>query len=359
MEKMMQGLLEDTFVVIMAGGKGERFWPMSTDFVPKPFVPIVEDKSLIQLTLARVNRFLPFEKIYVVLGERHLDIAKRQLSFLPEENFIVEPDAKDTAACIGFSAINLLSKIKDGIMITLPADHYVVDVERFNETLINSVRFAKKGDYLITIGIKPTRPETGYGYIKAYEIFDTYDGINCFKVEKFVEKPDFKTALEYLKDGNYYWNAGIFIWGLHSILKSIEKYMPELFSRLIKIKEIMEGRERGNIEEIYRGFEKKSIDYGVMEKADNVLMLKGDFIWDDIGTWQALLRVMKTDENNNFTSGDVFLKDVKDSVVLGNEINIGAIGVSNLVIVASKEGVLVCDKDRAQDVREIARKFRK
>jgi len=355
----MQGLLEDTFVVVMAGGKGERFWPISTDDAPKPFVPIVEDKSLIQLTVERVNSFLPFKKIYVVLGERHLAIAKKQLSFLPEENFIVEPEGRDTAACIGFSAINLLSKIKDGVMITLPADHYVVDVERFNETLINGVRFAKTGDYLITIGIKPTRPETGYGYIKAYELFDTYDGINCYRVEKFVEKPDFKGALEYLRDGNYYWNAGIFIWSLHSILKSIEKHMPGLFYGLIKIKEIMEGKEMGKIEEIYRGFEKKSIDYGVMEKADNVLMLKGDFIWDDIGTWQALLRVMKTDENGNFTRGNVVLKDVKDSVVLGDEINIGAIGVSNLIIVASKQGVLVCDKDRAQDVREIARKIRK
>ncbi|HOJ42692.1 MAG TPA: sugar phosphate nucleotidyltransferase [Syntrophorhabdaceae bacterium] len=355
----MQDLLIDTYVVIMAGGKGERFWPISTDDAPKPFVPILDDKSLIQLTVERINKFLPFEKIYVVLGKRHLDVAIRQLNSLPEENFIVEPEGRDTAACIGFSAIQLLSKVKEGVMITLPADHYVVDAERFNETLINSVRFAKKGNYLITIGIKPLRPETGYGYIKAHEIFDTYNGINCYRVEKFVEKPDLKTAIEYLKDGNFYWNAGIFVWSLQSILNAIERHMPELFSGLIKIKDAIEKRRWEEIEEIYWGFDKKSIDYGVMEKADNVLMLKGDFIWDDIGTWQALLRVMETDENGNFNRGNTVLKDVRDSVIFSEGIDIGVIGVSNLVVVASGEGVLVCDRERAQDVREIARKFRK
>lgn len=352
-------MLEDTFAVIMAGGRGERFWPISTDDAPKPFVRIVDNKSLIQLTVERINSFLPPERIYVVLGRRHLPVAKKQLDSLPEENFIVEPEGRDTAACIGFSAIHLLSKAKDGVMITLPADHFVVDVERFNETLINGVRFAKRGDYLITIGIKPGRPETGYGYIRAYEVTDRYNDINCYRVERFVEKPDFNTALEYLKDGNYYWNAGIFVWRIDSILKSIKIHMPELFSGLMKIKVYLDRGEDDKIEEIYSNFEKKSIDYGVMEKASNVLMLKGDFVWDDIGTWQALLRVMKTDENGNYCNGNAVLIDVKDSVVFGDEINMGVVGVYNLVIVASREGVLVCDRERAQDVREIARRFKK
>ncbi|MCX7966381.1 MAG: mannose-1-phosphate guanylyltransferase [Syntrophorhabdaceae bacterium] len=353
-----QNDLDNTFAVIMAGGKGERFWPISTDDKPKPFVRIIDNKSLIQLTFERINRFLPIERIFVVLGKIHLDVAKKQLNLLPEENFIVEPEGRDTAACIGFSAIHLLTRSKNGVMITLPADHYVVDVEKFNETLINGVRFAKRGDYLITIGIKPTRPETGYGYMRAFDVFDKYNNINCYKVERFVEKPDFSTALEYLKDGNYYWNAGIFIWRIQSILNGFKRYMPDMFSQLIEIQRFLEKKEANKIHELYRGFEKTSIDYGVMEKANNVLMLKGDFIWDDIGTWQALFRVMKTDENGNYRSGNVVLKDVKDSIIFSEEINIGVVGTSNLIIVASKHGVLVCDRDRAQDVREIARRFR-
>lgn len=350
-------LLEHVYVVIMAGGRGERFWPVSTEHAPKPFLKLIDNKSLIQLTVERVGRILPMERIFVVLGMQHLEIAKKQLKKIPEQNFIIEPEGKDTAPCIGFSAITLLMRDKDAIMVTLPADQYVTDVDGFIKTIVNSVRFAKKGDYLITIGIKPSRPETGYGYIRAYEIFDSNRGINCYKVDRFVEKPDIKKAIQYIEEGNYYWNGGIFVWQVKTILKEIEKHMSELFEGLMRIKDIIETKKQKGIGEIYRSFTRKSIDYGVMEKADNVLMLKGDFLWDDIGTWQALARVFKTDAHGNYTHGDTVCIDTEGSVVYGDGIKVGTIGVSNLVIVASKKGVLVCERERSQEVREIARQI--
>ncbi|HON86377.1 MAG TPA: mannose-1-phosphate guanylyltransferase [Syntrophorhabdaceae bacterium] len=350
-------ILENTYVVIMAGGKGERFWPISTELAPKPFIKIINNNSLIQLTVKRINKILPLDRIFVVLGRRHLDIARQQLEGLPEENFIIEPEGRDTAPCIGFSALTLSDKNKDAVMVTLPADQYVMDIDGFNRTITNAVVFAKKGDYLVTIGIKPSRPETGYGYIKANKVFDIYSGVPCYRVERFVEKPNFETAVKYVEEGDYFWNGGIFIWKVGAVLKGIEHHMPELHEGLKNIKDIMKAKTKKGIDDVYRGLPRRSIDYGLMEKAENVLMLKGEFAWDDIGTWQALLRVLETDERGNCVHGDAVLIDTEGSVVYTDGLKAGVMGVSNLVVVASKEGVLVCHRDRSQDVREIARKI--
>lgn len=350
-------ILKDTYVVIMAGGKGERFWPISTEVAPKPFIKIINGHSLIQLTVKRISKILPLERIFVVLGSRHLDVARQQLEGLPEENFIIEPEGRDTAPCIGFSALTLSGKNKDAMMVTLPADQYVIDEDGFNRTIINAVAFARKGDYLVTIGIKPSRPETGYGYIKAKEVFDSFEGVHCYRVDRFVEKPDFTTAVQYVEQGDYFWNGGIFIWKVDAVLKGIRYHMPELHEGLMRIKDIMDAKATDDIDGVYRGLPRKSIDYGLMEKADNVLMLKGEFTWDDIGTWQALLRVLDTDDRGNYVHGDAILIDTEGSVVYTDGIKTGVIGVADLVVVASAEGVLVCNRSRSQDVREIARKI--
>lgn len=349
--------MDHTYCVIMAGGKGERFWPLSTERIPKPFLKLTGDKTLIQLTIERVRNIVPTENIFVVLGKRHLNVAKRQLGDLFDENFIVEPEGRDTAPCIGFAALPILNRDSKAIMITLPADQYIPDVGGFVKTISHGVKCAKMGDYLVTVGIKPTRPETGYGYIHAHEKFNVSDGMMCYRVKKFVEKPDVERAKAYIEEDNYFWNAGMFIWKATTVMKGIEQHMPELYNGLIKIKGALSSHNRRTIDMVYKSLPRKSIDYGLMEKADNVLMIPADFRWDDVGTWTSLLRVLELDKHGNYRKGNVICVDTQDCVVYGDDMLIGTIGVSNIVVVASKKGVLVCDGNRAQEVREIAKRL--
>jgi len=339
----------------MAGGKGERFWPLSADNMPKPFLNILGPRTMIQLTVERVARLLPVERIFIVLGKSHRDVAQKQLPELPRGNFLVEPEGRDTAPCIGFAAISLLQVDPQAIMIVLPADHFIPDIDRFVATASYGVEMASKGDYLVTIGIKPVRPETGYGYINArHPVFS--EGIQtCYTVERFVEKPDIDRARQYLEEGTYFWNAGMFIWKAQTVLDGISRHMPELYRGLLKAWEALSTADEVRFAELYASLTRKSIDFGLMEKADNVLMIPGEFAWDDVGTWSALQRVRSLDENGNYCSGETICLDTKNSVICSDGPKIGIIGVSNMVIVASKDGVLVCDADRAQEVREIAR----
>jgi mannose-1-phosphate guanylyltransferase len=344
-----------TYCVIMAGGRGERFWPLSTGKVPKPFLPLTGAKTLIQLTVERATLFAPKERIFIVLGRTHLNVALKQLSELPRENFIVEPVGRDTAACIGLAATVLSLKDERATMVVLPADQYVPDVKKFADTITNCVAMADHGCYLVTMGIKPTRVETGYGYIYARKNINVKKDIVCFTVEKFVEKPDQKRAAEYIKDGNYYWNAGIFIWKTKTVLEGMQTHMPILYSGLHAIKGALREGKKAKADALFREFERKSIDYGLMEKAENVLMVPANFIWDDVGTWASLQRVLDLDGKRNYTRGDTICIDTHDCVVVGDEKVIGVIGVSNLVIVSSKNGILVCDRNRVQEVREIVK----
>lgn len=351
----ISSVLDHTYCVIMAGGKGERFWPLNAHNMPKPFLKILGASTMIQLTVERVARLLPLERIFIVLGKSHVDIARSQLPNLPATNFLVEPEGRDTAPCIGFATISLLKLDPQAIMIVLPADHFIPDSDHFVKTVSYSADIANRGDYLVTIGIKPSRPETGYGYINAHEpVFSSSDQ-TCYKVEKFVEKPDFMHAQQYLEEGNYFWNAGMFIWKVKTVLAGIDHYMPELYNGLLAIQEAQAEGNEARCSEIYSNLVRKSIDYGLMEKAENVLMIPGEFTWDDVGTWSSLLRVKDLDENGNYCSGDTICLETQNSVICSDGLKVGVIGLSNLVIVASKEGVLVCDAKRAQEVREIAR----
>jgi mannose-1-phosphate guanylyltransferase len=348
-------VINHTYCIIMAGGRGERFWPLSTDPAPKPFLNIVGGKSLIQLTVERAQKIVPIARIFIVLGKEHLNIAKKQLGMLPAGNFIIEPDGRDTAPCIGYSAIFMLNIDKDSVMVVLPADQYVPDADIFAEVISEGVRCAEMGDYFVTIGIKPSRPETGYGYIHAYEKFDITENSTCFHVNRYVEKPDSKKAMEYLAEGNYYWNGGIFVWRADAVMRGIEKHMPDLYDGLIKIRDSYREDREEEATLIFKTLPKKSIDYGLMEKAENVLMIPSRFAWDDVGTWSSLKRVFTPDENGNCTRGDITQIDTKNCVIFSDTIKIGTIGISNLVVVASENGVLVCDIDRVQEVREIVK----
>jgi mannose-1-phosphate guanylyltransferase len=348
-------LLKHAYCVIMAGGRGERFWPLSADNMPKPFLKILGEKTMIQLTVERVGRLLPVERIFIVIGKSHADIARGQLPDLPEANFLVEPVGRDTAPCIGFAAISLLGIDSQAVMIVLPADHYIPDSDHFIKTISYGADIASSGDYLVTIGIRPVRPETGYGYINACEqVFSSESGV-CLKVERFIEKPDFHRARQYLDEGNYFWNAGMFIWKAKTVLAGIAQHMPELSKGLLKMKVALAAHDEGLFAGVFSSLVRQSIDFGLMEKADNVLMIPGEFTWDDVGTWSSLLRVKDLDENGNYCSGDIVCVGTKNSVICSEGPTVGAMGVSDVVIIVSGNGVLVCSADRAQEVREIAR----
>jgi mannose-1-phosphate guanylyltransferase len=351
--------MEHVYCVIMAGGKGERFWPLSTKTKPKPFLNLIADRTMIQMTVDRIRFLVPDERVFVVLGEDHLDVAKKQLKQLADEHFIVEPAGRDTGPCIGFTAMALRAIDPDAIMVVMPADHYIPDEDAFVKTLIQAVECAKGGEYLVTVGIKPTRPETGYGYIHAVEEIKVEGGFSGFRVNRFVEKPNAPTAVGYLADGKYYWNSGIFVWQAQAVLQGIGQHMPSLYEGLMRIDEAIITNNDDKIDEIFKGFESISIDYGLMEKADNVLMIKANFGWDDAGTWGSLLRVLELDRSGNYTRGEPVCIDTQDCVIYGDNIVVGTIGVSNLIIVASKEGVLVCDVNRDQDTRKIAKLLEK
>ncbi len=347
--------MEHVFCVIMAGGKGERFWPLSTSATPKPYLNLVGDRTMIQMTLERVRHLVPEERTFVVLGEDQLEIARKQLSHLPDEHFIVEPAGRDTAPCIGFTAMALRTLDPEALMVVMPADHYIPDEDAFTKTLFHAVECARDGDHLVTVGIKPTRPETGYGYIQAAEEIKGEYGVPCFNVQRFVEKPDAPKAVAYLADGRYYWNSGIFAWRAGTVLQGIERHMPALYEGLVAIDEAILANEDEKIGEVFKGFEAISIDYGLMEKADNVVMVKATFGWDDVGTWGSLLRIQEVDRNGNYTRGEPVCIDTEDCVVYGDGIPVGTIGVSHLIVVASKNGVLVSDINRDQEARKIAK----
>jgi len=348
-------LLGHTYCIIMAGGRGERFWPLNSHNMPKPFLKILGGRTMIQLTVDRVAKLLPLEHIFIVLGKNHVDTARDQLPDLPVNNFLVEPEGRDTAPCIGFAAISLLALDQQAVMIVLPADHFIPDTENFIKTALYGADIANSGDYLVTIGIKPSRPETGYGYINADERVFPSNVQACYRVSRFVEKPDATKAQHYLEEGNYFWNAGMFIWKAKAVLAGIAQHMPELHKGLLAIKEARAGKDEALFTEIYSGLVRKSIDYGLMEKAENVLMIPGEFTWDDVGTWSSLLRVKELDVNGNYCTGDTICIDTKNSVVYSQGLQVGVVGLSDVVIVASEDGVLVCSAGRAQEVREIAR----
>lgn len=347
--------MEHTYCVIMAGGRGERFWPVSTDSVPKPFLRIIGDKSLIQMTVDRLERLVPPDRIIVVLGESQVPVAREQLNQLPSGSFISEPEGRDTAPCIGYAATILFHRDPAAVMVTLPADHYIPDTDLFVKTVSRAVTLARIGGHLVTVGVRPNRPETGYGYIKAGEIFSSDTEGVCYRVKSFVEKPDFERAQKYLEEGNYYWNSGMFVWQVASVLEGIKRYMPALYDGLQALSAALLAGDAGKSRVIYGSFERRSIDYGLMEKADNVLMVPALFRWDDIGTWSSLLRSSVVDAEGNYRRGETFCIDTRDCVVYGDGVAVGTIGVSHLVVVASKGSVLVCDAERAQAVREIAR----
>ena len=338
--------------IIMAGGSGTRFWPLSRRKMPKQFLNVTGKDAMVNETIDRLFPVIEKEDIFIVTGKDQAELTDRTVNGrLSKSHILAEPAARNTAACVGYAAMELIRKYGDGIMGIFSSDHYIKDEAGFRAVLERAVEEAEKSDSLVTIGIKPYFPATGYGYIKRKDA-------ESLEVEEFVEKPDQETAEKYLESGNYLWNSGMFVWKASVILKQFEKLLPDIYGYLMEIGESMgTEKERDTIEAVYPKIPKISIDYGIMERAENVLVLEGDFGWNDVGSLDAIEILHETDENGNVICGESVSLDAKNCISFGTDKLIALLGVSNLIVAETKDTVLVCEKSRAQDVKKIVERL--
>ncbi len=336
----------------MAGGRGERFWPKSRQSLPKQFLSLTNDsRSMIQLTVDRIKPLVDIKDIYVATNKSYLPLVKEQLPGVPKENILWEPVARNTAPCIGLGAVHAAKKNKDAVMMVLASDSLIKDDALFVQTLKDAVSLAEKGNNVVTLGITPNYPETGYGYIK----FDkSQKEGQAFKVERFVEKPDLETAKKYLSQGGYLWNSGMFIWKASTVLSNIKAFMPDLFSGLEKIQEAVGTADYERIlESVFPTLPSESIDYGVMEKAKDIYTIPGNFGWDDVGSWLAVGRIKGSDESCSTIEGKVVTVNSSGNVILGGKKLIACVGLKDTVVVDADDALLICAKDACGDIKKV------
>ena len=338
--------------VIMAGGKGERFWPRSRTSCPKQFLSLTEDgETMIRKTVRRLLPLVAPQDMFIVTNAEYLHHIKEQLPEIPTENVIAEPCPRNTAPCIGLAAGIIRKKYGDAVMLVLPSDHLIHAEDMFIDTLRKAALVAEDGRNLVTIGIPPTYPETGYGYIR-YVSGSGRSGV--YQVGQFVEKPDIETARSYVRSGNYLWNSGMFIWKASTIAENIAKFMPVLSKGLVPIAEAYQTPDFERVlRERFPSLPTESVDYGIMEKADCIYTVPGSFGWDDVGSWLALERINRTDENGNLFIGDVVGVSVRNCTVSGGDRLIAALGVKDIVVVDTPDALLVCDKNSTQEIKKI------
>lgn len=338
--------------LIMAGGRGERFWPRSRKRLPKQFLSLTEDgKTMIQLTVERILPIVEYQDIYIATNKDYKELVRTQLPEIPEENILCEPVGRNTAPCIGLGAIHIAQKYNDAIMLVLPSDHLIKFNNMFLSVIQDGCEIASQNNNLVTIGITPDYPETGYGYIK----FDS-KAMNgrSYKVEKFVEKPDLETAKEYLASEEYLWNSGMFIWKVSSILTNMEHLMNDTYQHLMLIKDSIRTAEQEQALEIeFQSMESQSIDYGIMEKAENIYILPGTFGWDDVGSWLAVERIKRSNEYGNIVNGNVITVNTNNCIIQAEQKLIATVGLEDLVVVDTEDAILICAKDHTPEIKKV------
>ena len=338
--------------LIMAGGRGERFWPKSRQNMPKQFLSLTDDgKTMIQLTVERIMPLVDVEDIYISTNQDYKKLVMEQLPQIPEENILCEPVGRNTAPCIGLGAVHMQKKYGDAVMMVLPSDHLIKYTNIFVNTLSEACKVAEQSENLVTLGITANTPETGYGYIK----FRTENAQgNAFEVERFVEKPDLETAKKYVASGQYLWNSGMFIWKVSTILNNMAAYLPQIHEGICRIGEaIGTDRQEEVLEKEFSALDSESVDYGIMEKAKNIFILAGTFGWDDVGSWLAVGRLKKSNEFGNVISGNAVTIDTKNSIIQGGKKLIATVGLQDVIIVDTEDALLVCDKDSAGDIKKV------
>ncbi len=350
--------MADRFIVIMAGGKGERFWPASRLKRPKQLLPIVGDKPMITQTIERLEGFIPFENVIILTNIEQLDGIREACPMLPSENVVAEPVGRDTAAAVGLSVMLVKLRSPNASMATLHSDAYIKDSAGFRDSLETAFQVAESQDGLVTVGISPTEPSTDYGYIHRGSEFGERNGEAFFKVEEFKEKPELETAKSYLASGDYYWNSGIFVWRLDIISAALDQFTPVLKKGLDEIEAEMKNGAalQPLLEKLYPGLEKIPVDVAIFEKAENVFTIPARFDWDDVGAWPAIARHTSGDSQDNVSKGDSIFVDSSGNISISSDDHLVAfIGVDDLIVVRSEDATLVCKKEDAQRIKELVK----
>jgi mannose-1-phosphate guanylyltransferase len=344
----------------MAGGSGTRFWPRSRVKKPKQYLSLFGDQSLIQESVNRFSNFIPEESIYIVSAKSQKEVLEEQTTNLPKENLIYEPMGKNTLPAIGLAALFIAKRDPDGVLIVSPSDHLIQNAPLFIQTIESAVQIANEKDGIVTIGITPKFPATGYGYVQTAEEVKIGQAIKSYAVNKFVEKPNLEVATGYLKSGGFFWNSGIFVFKVSVFLESVQKYAPELYADLLRINEYIgtEGYEKA-LDRIYNEVKSISIDYGILEKAKNVFLVQGDFVWNDLGSWEEVYKYDKKDENQNAHAGEVIFLETKNSYVYAPDSLVAVVGLEDVIVVQEGNTILVCKRDRAEDIKAVVGEINK
>ncbi len=343
------------YAVIMAGGIGSRFWPRSRKAHPKQFLDVFGDATLIQNTVSRIRDLVPPERILVVTNADYVDLVREQLPGVPEENILAEPIGRNTAPCIQYAALKIHAQDPDATMIVLPADHLIRNVGKFHDVLQTALEKAQEPGALVTIGITPTHPETGYGYVQFEGSLDDQDDApQAHRVKTFAEKPDLATAERFVDSGDFLWNSGMFIWRADTILDQLERHVPQVCSAFQVLKDALGSPgEDAAVERAYKNSPHISIDYGVMERADRVFVVPASFGWSDIGDWRAVYENASKDNHGNAVQGNVILHDASRCLVHAGDRLVVVVGIHDAVVVDTPDAMLVGHRESMQRVKNV------
>lgn len=356
--------MKELYAVIMAGGSGERFWPRSRTQRPKHLIDIVSERTMIQLTVDRVLKHVAPERVFIITNKSQAPLLASQVPEIPFGNIVAEPMGRDTAPCVGFAAALCACADENAMMLVLPADHVIEKEEIFWDIVKAGIGVcAKRPESLLTFGIVPHSPRTGYGYIEKADLYENAGGIEFFNVARFTEKPNLENATRYVQSGNFYWNSGIFLWSAKTIRECFKNYAPEVFDGIEKLEKIIldKGPNAPEVAAVYAAMPRISIDYAVMEKSDSVLVARSEFLWNDVGAWPSVSEYLESDEHGNASKGLLSVHESKNCTVVSDPKDnhlVALVGVDDLVVVHTHDATLVCKKDKAEEIKKLVIKLK-
>jgi mannose-1-phosphate guanylyltransferase len=346
--------MTNLFTLIMAGGSGTRFWPRSKAAKPKQYLNLFGNESLLQSTIKRFSTFTATDNIYVVSGKSQATVLEEQTPMLPKANLIYEPVGKNTLPCIGLAAMFAEKENPEGVMVVTPSDHLIENEELFRDTVLAAVKIAEERNGIVTVGITPKYPATGYGYVETADEITGSEKIRQFKVERFVEKPNEETATNYLKQGGFFWNSGMFIFKIPVFIEALKQFAPALYADLRKIQaDLGNPSFEKTLDIIYRAVEGISVDYGIMEYAKDIYLVEGNFVWNDLGSWESVYLTAEKDVNGNAGSGESVIIDSKNSYIYSESGLIALVGLDDVIVVQDGNTTLVCKRDKAEEIKKV------